>query len=281
MTDSMMDQLDQASDFVRKQICLEPKIGMILGSGLSSLAEQITHPIIIAYDDIPDFPQSTVEGHSGRMIIGRLAEQPVLAMQGRVHYYEGYSPQRITFPIRIMQLLGIDTLLVTNAAGGINPAFSAGDLMLISDHINMIGMAGHNPLRGPNNNQHGVRFPDMSQAYDRRLRQVAREQAQALDISLQEGVYAMVAGPSFETPAEVRLLRAIGADAVGMSTAPEVVVARHANMRVLGVSLISNMAIAEQDADTKASHQQVLEAGRKAAPRMGALIHNVLCHLTK
>jgi purine-nucleoside phosphorylase len=233
----------------------------------------------IPYGDVPHFPQPSVEGHRGQLVLGKLDGTPVMVMQGRVHFYEGYPIQQVVFPVRVMQVMGIETLIVTNAAGGLNPSFRAGDLMLINDQINLMGMTGNNPLFGPNDPALGPRFPDMSQAYDPDLRRIAREVAQAEGLPLQEGVYAALAGPSFETPAEIRFLRNIGADAVGMSTGPEVVVARHGGIRVLGVSGISNVALAEPVSGQVTSHEEVLAAGQQIVPRLTALIRGVLARL--
>jgi purine-nucleoside phosphorylase len=248
----------------------------VLGTGLNPLAEEIQEADVIPYRDIPHFPTSTVEGHVGQLVIGELEGQEIMAMQGRAHYYEGYSPQQIALPIRAMQLLGIGILIVTNAAGGLNPAFKAGDLMLITDHINLIGMAGLNPLRGPNDPELGPRFIEMSQAYDLKLREMALRVAKDLGLTLHQGVYICLAGPSFETPADLRFLRLIGADAVGMSTVPEVTVARHAGMRVLGISGISNVAVVEPTGESKAIHKEVLEAGKILVPKLTALLKGVI-----
>ena len=217
-----------------------------------------------------------MKGHAGRLVVGRLEGQPVVVMQGRAHYYEGYSMAEITFPVRVMQVLGIETLIVTNAAGGLNLEFQAGDVMIITDHINLVGMGGLNPLRGPNLDDFGPRFPDMSGAYDTRLRSLAKEAAGRAKVPLREGIYVCLAGPNFETPAEIRFLRLIGADAVGMSTAHEVIVARHSGTRVLGLSGISNIALSEDAPPAKATHEEVLEAGQILAPRLEAVIRGVL-----
>ena len=272
-------QCHDAAAAIRSRIHHSPQVGIILGSGLSALADEAEGRETIPYSDIPHFPVSTIEGHAGQLVTGRLSGQPVLLMQGRAHYYEGYSAQQITLPVRVMRLLGVHTLIVTNAAGGLNPSFRAGDLMLITDHINLVGMAGRNPLRGPNLDELGPRFPDMTQAYDAALRALAQRIAGQLELTLREGVYAYVAGPSFETPAEVRFLRSIGADAVGMSTVPEVTVARHARMRVLGISGVSNVAISEPDPDRQTTHSEVLEAGKGIVPRLVGLIKGVLAGL--
>lgn len=270
--------IDTAAEALRRQFSFQPKVGIILGSGLSAVAEAVEAEAIIPYPDIPYFPRSTVEGHTGRLVVGHLEGQPVMVMQGRAHYYEGYSMAQVTLPVRVMQALGVQTLIVTNAAGGLNPSFRPGDVMVIRDHINLIGMAGLSPLRGPNLDRFGPRFPDMSSAYDRTLRSLARSVAQEAGIPVHEGVYICLAGPSFETPADIRFLRLIGADAVGMSTVPEVTVARHGGMRVLGLSGISNLASAEEKEDTT-THEEVLEAGRILTPRLETIIRGVLRQL--
>jgi len=255
---------------------LQPKIGLILGSGLNPLADAVEDTVAIPYGEIPHFPVATVEGHTGRLIVGRLEGQTVAVMQGRAHYYEGYSMAEVTFPVRAMQVLGIETLIVTNAAGGLNPEFRAGDVMLITDHINLIGMAGLNPLRGPNLDEFGPRFPDMSLPYDVHLQMLARQVATKADVPLREGVYICLAGPSFESPADLRFLRLIGADAVGMSTVPEVIVARHGGTRVLGLSGISNVPPVEGTMPAETTHEEVLEAGRMLVPRLETIIRGVL-----
>ncbi len=272
------EQYDEAAQYILARTGHRPRIAMILGSGLGSLVEQLEEADALPYTDIPYFPDSTIEGHAGRLVIGKLEGKAVAAMQGRAHYYEGYSIQRVTFPVRTFRQMGVDTLIVTNAAGGLNPAFKPGELMLITDHINLVGMAGLNPLRGPNDPTLGPRFPDMSQAYDPELRAVAKRVASRESIPLHEGVYIMLAGPSFETPADIRFLSGIGADAVGMSTVPEVTVARHGGMRVVGFSGISNslaMAGAEPGHE-ETTHEEVLEAGKVLAPRLTALIRGLL-----
>ena len=275
------EQYEKAAAYVMGRTAHRPRIGMILGSGLNPLAQAVEDADLLGYEEIPLFPQPTVEGHSGRLVLGLLADTPVMIMQGRVHFYEGYSIQQVVFPVRVMQVMGVETLIVTNAAGGINPAFQAGELMLIKDHINLIGMAGANPLFGPNDPTLGPRFPDMSQAYDPDLREVARAVALKNDIPLQEGVYVGLAGPSFETPADIRFLRLIGADAVGMSTVPEVTVARHGGMRVLGVSGISNVALSESTPGQEASHEEVLAAGQQIVPRLMTLLLGVLAEIKR
>lgn len=270
-------QMEGAAAIIRNRSRYQPTVGIVLGSGLSEVANQVKFPDIIPTDQIPHWPVSTVAGHSGRLILGRLEEKVVMVVQGRAHYYEGYSMDQITLPIRVMHILGIQTLIVTNAAGGLNPDFVAGDIMMIRDHINLPGMAGNNPLRGPNDSSVGPRFPDMTEAYNRPLQEIARNTAVAEGFNLKEGVYAYVAGPSYETPAELRFLRNMGADAVGMSTVPSVLVARHAGMRVLGLSTITNMAI--PDKVVKVSHDEVLQVGKTAIPRLKSVLQGVVRQL--
>jgi purine-nucleoside phosphorylase len=270
-------QIDHMVDTIRPRMAVQPRVAMILGTGLGSLAEAVEEAVVIPYPEIPDWPVSTVIGHQGRLVIGRMEGQPVMVMQGRVHYYEGYSMAQITLPVRIFQRLGVEILLVTNAAGALNPSFVPGDLMLITDHLNLMGMGGANPLRGPNLDELGPRFPDMSQAYDRKLLALAHQVAQSEGITLQQGVYVCLAGPSFETPADLRFLRLAGADAVGMSTVPEVTVARHGGTRVIGISGISNKA--NLDGNTITTHEEVLEAGRVIVPKLTALVRGFLQHL--
>jgi purine-nucleoside phosphorylase len=270
-------EIDEVAGAVRARITAQPKVGIILGSGLGGLANSVEAATAIPYNELPYWPVSTVIGHTGRLVVGSLEGQYVLMMQGRAHYYEGYSMAEVGLPVRVMQRLGIQILVVTNAAGGVNPQFSPGELMLIVDHLNLIGMAGLTPLRGPNLDELGPRFPDMSQAYDRALGELARQIAKENGLILREGVYVALAGPSFETPADLRFLRTIGADAVGMSTVPEVNVARQGGTRVLGISGISNKA--NLDGSTITSHEEVLEAGRKIAPQLTTLLRGFLRRL--
>ena len=269
-----LKQIDQAADAVRRRTSHQPRVGIILGSGLNDLADSVQKADIIPYSDLPNWPVSTVHGHAGRLVIGELEGQIVFIMQGRIHFYEGYSMPQITLPVRVMQRLGIEIMIVTNAAGGVNPAFIPGDVMLITDNLNLIGMTGLNPLMGPNIDELGPRFPDMSQAYDRKLMEIARKAASQYSLALREGVYCALSGPSFEGPADVRFLRMIGADAVGMSTVPEVIVARHGALRVLGFSGISNKA--NPDGSTVTTHEEVIEAGKVIAPNMEKIIRGVL-----
>ncbi len=267
---------EAAAAAIQGRTQLQPRIGLILGSGLNPLADAVEDSVAIPYGEIPHFPVATVEGHVGRLIVGWLEGQAMVVMQGRAHYYEGYSTAKITFPVRVMQAMGVEILIVTNAAGGLNPGFQAGDVMLITDHINLIGMGGLNPLRGPNLDYLGPRFPDMSEPYDVRLQALARQVASGENVPLREGVYVCLAGPSFETPADLRFLRLIGADAVGMSTVPEVIVARHGGTRVLGLAGISNTIPAEGTPPTETTHEDVLETGQMLVPRLAAIIRGVL-----
>jgi purine-nucleoside phosphorylase len=272
-----LQEIERVAGAVRARTSHTPQVGLILGSGLGALADAVEKPDIFSAAELPEWPVSTVPGHQGKLVFGTLEGQKVMVMQGRVHYYEGYSMAQVTLPVRVMQRLGIKTLIVTNAAGAINPAFNPGDLMLITDHLSLLAMGGLSPLRGPNLEEFGPRFPDMSQAYDRGLMELAREVARENGIPLQEGVYAALGGPSFETPADLRYLRIIGADAVGMSTVPEVIVARHGGMRVLGISGISNKA--NLDGNTPTTHEEVLTAGEVIAPKLIAIIKGVLRRL--
>jgi len=271
-----LDQVNVAAGFIRERTSYRPNVGLILGSGLGPLADQVQEADSIPFDQIPHFPVSTVAGHSGRLVIGHLEGQSVLVMQGRSHYYEGYSMSQVTLPVRVMQALGVEILFVTNAAGGLNSDWQAGDLMLISDHINLIGMAGMNPLRGPNMDAFGPRFPDMSVPYDPKLCRLAREAAERAGVELHEGVYTGLGGPNFETPAELRFLRTIGTDAVGMSTVAEVTVARHGGMRVVGFSGITNIVVFDPLKAKAASHEEVLEAGQRIGPKLMSVIKGTL-----
>ncbi|MEM5018043.1 purine-nucleoside phosphorylase [Metabacillus indicus] len=250
----MLQEIKQSAEFMKEKVKKLPEIGLILGSGLGVLADEIENPVKIPYEDIPNFPVSTVEGHAGQLVFGTLKGANVAAMQGRFHFYEGYDMKKVTFPVRVLKEMGVKTIIVTNAAGGVNESFEPGDLMIISDHINNMGTS---PLIGPNDSDLGVRFPDMSQAYNRDLRTLAKNAASELGINVQEGVYVGNTGPAYETPAEVRLARVLGGDAVGMSTVPEVIVANHAGMKVLGISCISNMAAGILDQPL--SHDEVME----------------------
>ena len=266
-----LEKVKAAAEYIKGKLQQTPDIALVLGSGLGVLGDEIDDPIIISYEEIPEFPVSTVEGHQGRLIIGKLNGKQLVAMKGRFHYYEGYSMQEVTLPIRVMQYLGIKNVIVTNAAGGVNENFSPGNLMIITDHINQMG---DNPLIGPNEETFGVRFPDMSHAYSKELVQHAIDCAKQLGIEVQQGVYAGNTGPSYETPAEVRMLRTLGADAVGMSTVPEVIVANHGGMNVLGISCISNMAAGILEEPL--SHDEVIETPEKVKHHFIRLIKKIV-----
>lgn len=268
-----------AADAIRAATQHRPRVGLILGSGLNALADEIENADHIPYAAIPHFPRPTVAGHAGQLVIGQLAGQDVVIMQGRGHAYEGLSLQRVTLPVRVMGELGVTTLIVTNASGGLNPAFRAGDLMLIVDHIGLMAMTGGTPLWGPNDETLGPRFPAMNRAYDPELRRLAVRLAAELGIELRQGVYVGLGGPAYETPAEVRFLRMIGGDAAGMSSVPEVIVARHMGMRVLGISGISNAAVDDPDSPVEADHEEVLAAGRLMAPNLMRLLRRLLAEL--
>ena len=271
----LYDQVLEAVQAIQTRTSLKPEVGVILGSGLGDLATEIAEPAIVPYADIPHFARSTVKGHAGRLIIGLLENVPVVAMQGRFHLYEGYHLQVLTLPVRVMRQLGARTLIVTNAAGGVNPAYRPGDFMLIRDHINMPGLAGANPLLGPNDERFGGRFPPLAHAYDAQLRALAHSiAASSPEIMLHEGIYTMVGGPNYETGAELRFLRAVGTDAVGMSTVPEVIVARHAGMKVLGLSLITNTATGNETGEV--NHAEVLAAADAVRPRFAALVRGIV-----
>ncbi|MNH87346.1 Purine nucleoside phosphorylase 1 [compost metagenome] len=263
--------IQEAADYILEKAGSKPEVGLILGSGLGILADHIENAITLDYADIPHFPKSTVEGHAGELVLGTVGGRQVVLMKGRFHMYEGYGPEVTAFPVRVMKALGASKLLVTNAAGGVNMSYSPGDLMLISDHLNLTGQS---PLTGPNDNTLGPRFPDMSEAYSRSLRTLAKDIAREHDIPLQEGVYAGLIGPAYETPAEIRMLRTIGADAVGMSTVSEVIVARHAGLEVLGISCISNMA--SGILDQPLSHDEVMETTERVKEKFLGLVTSII-----
>ncbi len=272
-----LKDIEKTSQYVSKKIKITPKVALVLGSGLGELANQVSDPVILPYAEIPNWPLSTIHGHAGRLVIGMLAGVPAMVMQGRTHYYEGYRMDQITLPIRVMQRMGVETIILTNAAGAINPNYQPGDVMALTDHIGLIGMAGLNPLRGPNLDEFGERFPDMSQTYDREWIKKADQVAKENKIKLHHGVYVCLSGPSFETPADLRFLRGIGADAVGMSTVPEAIVARHGRTRVLAFSGISNKA--NLDGNTETTHEEVLAAGSIIAPKLLTIITGVLASM--
>lgn len=270
MDTTYIKAIEKAASYLKEMGMSEPKIGLILGSGLGELADEATDTIEVPYEDIPDFPVSTVEGHAGKLVYGNLGGKKVLAMQGRFHYYEGYSLKEVTFPVRVMKALGVKSLVVTNAAGGVNENFTPGDLMVITDHINM---TSDNPLLGPNNNDFGPRFADMSEAYDKGYQSLIEAAAEANGLSLQKGVYLGLAGPTYETPAEVRMIRTLGGDAVGMSTVPEVIVARHAGIKVAGISCITNYAAGMQE---NLNHDEVVEVTTRVRDSFKSLVKSLI-----
>ncbi|XP_013408736.1 purine nucleoside phosphorylase [Lingula anatina] len=275
------EDLDKIAQYVLTCTKQRPKIAIICGSGLGGLAETLSEKECLAYKDIPNFPVSTVPGHAGRLVFGKIGDKSVMCMQGRFHMYEGYPAWKCAMPVRVMKLMGVNTLFVTNAAGGVNPDYHVGDLMLIKDHINMPGMASNNPLVGDNDERFGVRFPAMTEAYDKKLRKLAHEIANNLGFGdfLRDGVYTMLGGPSFETIAELRYLRLIGTDAIGMSTCPEVVTARHCGMRVFGMSLITNVCVMDYEDDRVPNHEEVLETGKMRAGDMELLIRRLVSEM--
>ena len=269
-----LDKIKESVDYIKSKYNVKPSIGLILGSGLGSLGERIEDSIIIDYKDIPNFPISTVEGHKGQLIVGVLGGKNIVAMQGRFHYYEGYSLNEVVFPVRVMIGLGIKNLIVTNAAGGVDEKFSPGDLMIIKDHINF---TGQNPLIGKNYKELGPRFVDMTQSYDKNLIDLTVKVGEKLNISLQEGVYMWLTGPTYETPAEIRLARILGASAVGMSTVPEVIIASHQGIKVLGISCITNMAAGILDKPL--NHEEVIETSLKVKEKFEKLVIGVLANI--
>jgi purine-nucleoside phosphorylase len=270
----MLEKIQQTADFIKSKVQVLPKTGIILGTGLGNLVTQITDKQEIPYETIPNFPVSTVEGHSGKLIFGKLGEVNVLAMQGRFHYYEGYDMKQVTFPVRVMKALGIENLLVSNASGGMHPDFEIGDLMIITDHINVFP---EHPLRGKNFTELGTRFPDMSEAYSKELIAKAKEIAKRNNIKTVEGVYVGTSGPTFETPSEYKYFRIIGGDAVGMSTVPEVIVANHAGMNVFGMSIITDLGV--EGKIVEITHEEVQEIGNKAQPLMTQIMKELVASL--
>lgn len=270
----MYEKIVEATEYIKGITDIKPEIALILGSGLGAMAENIKNPVKIKYSDIPNFPVSTVVGHAGELIIGELEGKKVVAMQGRFHYYEGYSQSLTTMSVRVMKMLGAETLIITNAAGGANKDFKAGDLMIIKDHINL---SGSNPLIGKNDDRIGPRFPDMSDAYNKEYRDLIKKSAEEEGIEVREGVYTFFSGPNYETPAEIRMVQVLGGDAVGMSTVPEVIVAAHCGMKVIGVSCITNMAAGISE--TKLNHKEVIETTEKVKVNFAKLITRVIKNL--
>ncbi|AWI07060.1 purine-nucleoside phosphorylase [Clostridium drakei] len=268
---TLEENIKEASKYILEKTKHKPEIALILGSGLGALADEIENAEYYPYSEIPNFPISTVQGHAGRLVVGNLKGKTVIAMQGRFHYYEGYAMQEVTFPIRVMKLLGIEKLIVTNAAGAVNVNYKPGDLMLIKDHINL---SGNNPLIGKNLDSFGTRFPDMSEAYNKELREKVKKISEQLNVPLQEGVYACMSGPTYETPAEINMIRVLGGDAVGMSTVPEVIIANHSGIKVIGVSCITNMAagILKQPLN----HKEVMETSEITREKFVKLMKGIV-----
>ena len=271
----LFERAQHAARVIHARVAEEARVGVVLGSGLGGFADELPEATAIAYEDVPGFARPTVTGHAGRLVVGRVDNIPVICLQGRFHYYEGYSLDEVTFPVRVLGALGVRSLILTNAAGGINPALKQGALMVISDHLNLTGAS---PLRGANDDRFGSRFPDMSEVYDREYQEVTIEEARGMKLPLERGVYAALSGPSYETPAEIRMLRRLGADAVGMSTVPEAIIARHMGMRVLGVSCITNMAAGISDQPI--NHAEVLETGERVRADFTELLRHVIPKLT-
>jgi purine-nucleoside phosphorylase len=271
----LYERAEHAARIIRSRTTESPRVAIVLGSGLGGFADDFDEPVGIPYEEIPGFARSTAEGHAGRLVIGKIDQVPLVAMQGRVHFYEGYSLEQVTFPIRAFKLLGIKTLILTNAAGGVNVQLTQGALMVLSDHVNLMG---DNPLRGPNDPRFGPRFPDLTSAYSPELQEIAVEEAKALGVEIRRGIYAALAGPSYETPAEIHLLRALGADAVGMSTVPEVIVARQMNIEVLGISCITNMAAGISDQPI--NHEEVMATGVRVGETFTQLLRRVVSRVS-
>ena len=268
---SLYERAEHATRIIRSRISVEPRIAVVLGSGLGGFADDFEEPVAIPYEDIPGFVRSTAQGHAGRLVVGKVDSVPVLAMQGRVHYYEGYSLEEVTFSVRTFGLLGVKTLVLTNAAGGINVQLTQGALMVISDHLNLMGV---NPLRGANDERFGPRFPDMSAVYSPELQELVIDEAKAINVEVRRGIYGALSGPSYETPAEIHLLRNLGADAVGMSTVPEAIVARHMGVEVLGISCITNMAAGISDEPI--NHEEVMATGDRVRGTFTELLRRVI-----
>ena len=267
----LYERAEHATRVIRSRISVEPRIALVLGSGLGGFADDFEEAVGIPYEDIPGFVRSTAQGHAGRLVVGKIDSVPVLAMQGRVHYYEGYSLEEVTFAVRTFGLLGVKTLVLTNAAGGINVQLTQGALMVISDHLNLMGV---NPLRGANDERFGPRFPDMSAVYSHELQELVIDEAKAIGVEVRRGIYGALSGPSYETPAEIHLLRNLGADAVGMSTVPEAIVACHMGLEVLGISCITNMAAGISDEPI--NHEEVMETGNRVRETFAELLRRVI-----
>ena len=271
---TLYDRAQRAAEQIRSRTNLKPAVAVVLGSGLGAFADELSEPTAIAYKDISGFAHATVEGHAGRLVVGKAGSVPIAAMQGRFHFYEGYSLDDVTFPVRVLKMLGVQTLILTNAAGSLNTELTPGSLMVISDHINLMGV---NPLIGANDDRFGPRFPDLTSTYDPDLQSLVIEEAKTMEIDLRRGVYAALSGPSYETPAEIHMVRTLGADAVGMSTVPEAIVARHMDMRVIGISCITNLAAGVSDRPI--DHSQVMEIGKRVRGQFTELLRRVIAKL--
>jgi len=272
----LYERAEHAARVIRSRISVEPRIALVLGSGLGGFADDFEEAVGIPYEDIPGFVRSTAQGHAGRLVVGKIDSVPVVAMQGRVHYYEGYSLEEVTFAVRTFGLLGVKTLVLTNAAGGINVQLTQGALMVISDHLNLMGV---NPLRGPNDERFGPRFPDMSAVYSHELQALVVDEAKAIGVEVRRGIYGALSGPSYETPSEIHLLRNLGADAVGMSTVPEAIVARHMGLEVLGISCITNMAAGISDEPI--NHEEVMATGDRVRETFAELLRRVIAAINR
>ncbi len=271
---TLYDRAQRAAQMIRERVKLEPLVAIVLGSGLGAFADELAEAKAVPYSEIPGFAQATVEGHAGRLVVGTADNTPVAAMQGRFHFYEGYALEEVTFPIRVLKVLGVKTLIITNAAGSLNTEFTPGSLMVISDHINLMGA---NPLIGPNDERFGPRFPDLSATYDANLQNLVITEAKAIGLDMRRGVYASLSGPSYETPAEIHMVRTLGADAVGMSTVPEAIVARHMDMQVIGISCITNLAAGVSDRPV--DHSQVIATGERVREQFTQLLRRVIAKL--
>lgn len=271
---TLYDRAQRAAEQIRSRATVKPAVAVVLGSGLGAFADELSDAIPISYREISGFAQATVEGHAGKLVIGKAGNVPIAAMQGRFHFYEGYSLDEVTFPVRVLKLLGVRTLILTNAAGSLNTELTPGSLMIISDHLNLMGA---NPLIGPNDDRFGPRFPDLSSTYDPELQSLVIEEAKAMDIDMRRGVYAALSGPSYETPAEIHMVRTLGADAVGMSTVPEAIVARHMELRLIGISCITNLAAGVSDRPI--DHSQVMEIGKSVRSQFTELLRRVIAKL--
>lgn len=271
---TLYDRAQRAAQMIRERVKLEPSVGIVLGSGLGAFADELAEARAVPYSEIPGFARATVEGHAGRLVVGKANDTPVAAMQGRFHFYEGYELDEVTFPIRVLKILGVKTLILTNAAGSLNTEFTPGSLMIITDHINLMGA---NPLIGPNDERFGPRFPDLSATYDWKLQNLVISEAKTVGLDMRRGVYASLSGPSYETPAEIHMVRTLGADAVGMSTVPEAIVARHMDMQVIGISCITNLAAGVSDRPV--DHSQVIATGERVREQFTELLRKVIAKL--